>query len=229
MEGNEEIRSAWKKMVVTAILLVGIAGTCGYGLFRAAEREFRNVTGDTLVWVATTTNARLMVPPPLRQHIAEEVASLSRSVAAGTSPLLPSLRLMRSFERGPLYLALLLRGFDQQCRNPDISRLIGRFFADWKALGQPDDSVASLSRLLTVEAEELAQTPSGLALPEFVFVLRTDWNEAALASVATFFADFKTASASSGTGSQLSNEITMPDPIAELKAEIIRLGVGNGR
>ena len=156
--------------------------------------------------------------------MAGEVASLSRTVAEDEAPLLPALRLMRSFERGPLYLALLLRGFEGQCRTPDLSRRIGRFFAAWKARGQPEDLVASLSRLLTVEVEEFSQTPSGFALPEFVFILRPDWDDGSIATVTAFFDDFLAVPASGSVGTAIPDEIVMPDPTVELQAEMARLG-----
>jgi len=186
---------------------------------------------------------RLDIPTPWGQALPADVASLSRAVAAGDFPLVPAIRLMRSFEQGPLYLALVLRGFEgrirprfvDEARRTDVSRRLARFFTTWKRLGQPPDVLASAALRLTIEKEELTRTPSGFATPEVFHYLRQNWDEERAESVLAFFDKLgaengSTTTSPPDTGVEIVvEEPRMPEPLDELRSEIARLvALGSG-
>lgn len=235
------MRFEWRRLGFALLLLMMICAVFGYGLFRRGLGQLRDAVGETLVWTANGTMQRLVVPTPWRQALSADIASLSRAVAAGDFPLYPAIRLMRAFERGPVYLTLLLRSFEgivrpryanDIARQKDLSVRIGRFFSVWKRLGQPPDVVASVSCRLIVEKEELSSSPSGFSVSEIYPFLRIHWNEERIESMLAFFDGLKADNASTPASSLTteSTDIQMPEPLDELRAEISRLvALGTGK
>lgn len=236
------MRSGWARFCLWLLFLAVILGTCGFEFFLCAENLFKTSIGEALVWTATGATKRLAVPSPWRQAVDADVASISRSIVAGVVSMFPGMRLMRSFERGPVYLSLLLRGFEGivRARYPqdeawrkDVSRRIGRFFSTWKLLGQPDNVVASVNIRLTDERQEISPATSGFAVPEVFRGLRLDWNEQRIESALSFFDSVKVVASSSPqkddetlttfSGATDGEEFQKPDPLDELRAEIARL------
>lgn len=222
-------------ILIPALLLFG----GGLLFLRNAEHRLQAGIGAALSWSAEATAKRLAVPDPWKAGIGSSVAMIVRDLEAGRLGKRPALRLMRSFDQGPVYLALAARGFEAAVRSrfadapgfgDEILATFGEFFHAWNERGRPADVAASLSLRLTVEQEELSTTPSGFSMTEPVRVLRQDWDRERITKLLTFLGRWReNLPIATGAVSMQDNDAAqgraemLPDPVYELQTELHRL------
>lgn len=131
MESGQEVygwfmRSRWTRIFLPLVVLL-----LGIGLFIASRvlTSFREGFAHALVLYADKACGRLGVPADGKEALKGAVGRFREEYLSGKHPIQKPLDLIPAFDRGPLFEAMLISGFQNRFRS---ARGFDPFFLEWK-------------------------------------------------------------------------------------------------